>query len=260
LAKPAFFVFILCSTLICIPLAYYYGHTAQLLDQVGFQQPASTMTLGQMSEIFFMLLVPFFFRRLGVKKMILVGMAAWVIRYLLFAFGAPDQVIWMILAAVLLHGICYDFFFVTGFMYTDKRAPADVRGQAQSMLVFFTQGVGMFFGYMIAGNRFTATMKEPYNRLGDALKSARGEPGSVEFIDSLRQIVAISRPEGVDPELVSNAMNAWKEFWLLPAGMAAGVLILFLLAFHDKEADKSAPAATDDEWERSLAKPQATAS
>ena len=98
LPNPAFFVFMLCSTLICIPLAYYYGFTSNLLSQVGFEQPASTMTLGQMSEIFFMLLVPFFFRRLGVKWMILVGMAAWVVRYLLFAFGAPEQVVWMILA------------------------------------------------------------------------------------------------------------------------------------------------------------------
>ena len=112
------------------------------------------MTLGQMSEIFFMLLVPFFFRRLGVKWMILVGMAAWVLRYLLFAFGAPEQVVWMLFAAVLLHGVCYDFFFVTGFMYTDAKAPADVKGQAQGMLVFFTQGVGMFIGYWVAGNRF----------------------------------------------------------------------------------------------------------
>src|SRR4029079_15660656 len=123
-----FAVFILCSTLICIPLAYYYGYTSNLLGQVGFEQPASTMTLGQMSEVFFMVLIPFFFRRLGVKMMILVGMAAWVIRYLLFAFGAPDQVAWMMIAAVLLHGVCYDFFFVTGFMYTESKASADVRG------------------------------------------------------------------------------------------------------------------------------------
>ncbi len=95
-----FLVFILCSTLICIPLAYYYSYTSKLLDQTGFEQAASTMSLGQMSEIVFMLLVPFFFRRLGVKWMILVGMAAWVVRYLLFAFGAPDQVTWMLLLGV----------------------------------------------------------------------------------------------------------------------------------------------------------------
>jgi MFS family permease len=105
-----------------------------------------------------MLLIPFFFRRLGVKWMILVGMAAWVARYVLFALGAPEQVTWMLLLGVILHGVCYDFFFVTGFMYTDKKASDDVRNQAQSMLVFFTQGVGMFFGYWIAGDRFGSTM------------------------------------------------------------------------------------------------------
>ena len=116
LANLPFLVFALCSTLICIPLAYYYGLTSNYLGQTGFAAPASTMTIGQMSEIFFMLLIPFFFRKLGVKWMILIGMACWVGRYLLFAFGAPEQTAWMIFLAVALHGICYDFFFVTGFM------------------------------------------------------------------------------------------------------------------------------------------------
>lgn len=101
-----FLVFAICSTLICIPLAYYYGSTSQFLGQTGFLATGATMTLGQMSEIFFMLLIPFFFRRLGVKMMILVGMACWVIRYLLFSFSAPGQTSWMLLSAVLLHGIC----------------------------------------------------------------------------------------------------------------------------------------------------------
>jgi nucleoside transporter len=240
LARPAFFVFILCSTLVCIPLAYYYQHTSQFLGQIGFKQPASTMTLGQMSEIFFMLLVPFFFRRLGVKWMIAVGMLAWVVRYLLFAFGAPHQVISMVLAAVILHGICYDFFFVTGFMYTDREAPADVRGQAQGMLVFFTQGVGMFFGYMIAGGRFNATVKDAYDKLNEAVAVSRGvaEEAEVTFLDSLMQIVAVAKPEGVDPALVNDAMTRWKGFWLLPAGMAASILALFVLTFYDKSADE----------------------
>ena len=97
--------------------------------------------------------------------MILVGMLAWVARYLLFAFGAPEQVICMILLGVVLHGICYDFFFVTGFMYTDNKAPKEVRSQAQSLLVFFTQGVGMFFGYKIAGAKF-GVVKENSDALG----------------------------------------------------------------------------------------------
>ena len=98
-----FLIFAICSTLICIPLAYYYGMTATYLNQTGFAEPAATMTIGQMSEIIFMLLIPFFFRRLGVKVMILVGMACWVLRYALFAYGAPDQTTWMLLAAVALH-------------------------------------------------------------------------------------------------------------------------------------------------------------
>ena len=145
--RPAFAVFLICSMLICIPLAYYYGTIPNYLQNTGYLQPASTMTIGQMSEIFFMLLIPFFFRKLGVKWMILVGMLAWVLRYFLFAFGAPDQVVWMIFLGVALHGICYDFFFVTGFMYTDKVADAKIRSQAQSLLVFFTQGIGMYIGY-----------------------------------------------------------------------------------------------------------------
>ncbi len=152
LLNPAFAVFIVCSTLICIPLAYYYGIAQTYLAHGGFQQPASTETIGQMSEIIFMLLIPFFFRKLGVKWMILAGMLAWVARYALFAFGAPHQTLWMIYLAIALHGICYDFFFVTGFIYTEKRAPKDIKGQAQSMLVFFTQGIGMYFGYKVAFN------------------------------------------------------------------------------------------------------------
>lgn len=158
LKNPSFAVFALCSMLICIPLAYYYGQTSAFLGATGFKQAASTMALGQMSEIIFMLLIPFFFRRLGVKMMLLIGMLCWVGRYLLFAFGAPDQTAWMLLLGVALHGICYDFFFVTGFIYTDKKAPAEIRGQAQSLLVFLTQGLGMFFGFRMAfGGNFPFT-------------------------------------------------------------------------------------------------------
>jgi MFS family permease len=215
-----------------------------LLSQTGFEQPASTMTLGQMSEIFFMLLVPFFFRRLGVKWMILVGMAAWVVRYLLFAFGAPDQVIWMMLAAVLLHGICYDFFFVTGFIYTDAKAPADVKGQAQSMLVFFTQGVGMFIGYWIAGKRF-ALVEPLYKQLNSAIADARPSQ-TLSFGESLTRMFSVSLPEGIDPELLAETMAAWKNFWLLPAGMAAAILVLFALLFRDSEAEAKVEAMADE--------------
>ncbi len=228
----SFLIFIICSTLVCIPLAYYYVYTSSILSQVGFDQPASTMTLGQMSEIFFMLLIPFFFRRLGVKKMILVGMAAWMVRYLLFAFGAPDQTIWMILLAVILHGICYDFFFVTGFMYADRKASAEVRGQVQSMLVFFTQGIGMYFGYMIAGKFHDRTMTKS-KILGNAISDLKVKE-ELSFGESLTRMFSVDLPEGLDATLLNETMSQWKEFWLVPAGMAAAVLVLFALFFHDK--------------------------
>ncbi|MEO1498762.1 MAG: MFS transporter [Planctomycetota bacterium] len=227
-----FAVFILCSTLVCIPLAYYYSFTSKLLDQTGFQQVASTMTLGQMSEIFFMLLIPFFFRALGVKWMILIGMASWVVRYVLFALGAPEQVTWMLLLGVVLHGICYDFFFVTGFMYTDQKAPTAVRSQAQSMLVFFTQGIGMFFGFWIAGERFGSTMTRQAE-LETAIKEARPE-ASIGFFEAFGSMFTRALPEGLDATLLTETMDQWKEFWMLPAYMAAAIMVVFFLTFWDR--------------------------
>ncbi|MEQ8849829.1 nucleoside permease [Botrimarina sp.] len=227
-----FAVFIICSTLICIPLAYYYQYASGILAQTGFTQPASTMTLGQMSEIVFMLLIPFFFRRLGVKWMILIGMAAWVARYLLFAFGAPDQVTWMLLLGVVLHGICYDFFFVTGFMYTDQKAPAGVRNQAQSMLVFFTQGVGMLIGYEVAGRLFKATMTRQ-QELADAIDAARPAT-ELGYFERFGEMLSRRLPEGVDQQLLAETMEQWKDFWLTPAYMAAAIMVVFALAFWDR--------------------------
>lgn len=152
--SPAYAVFILCSFLICIPLAGYYNEARNFVEASGAlvnNSATFTMSFGQMSEIFFMLVMPLFFARLGVKYMLLVGMLAWVARYGLFAAAASDRVMWMILGGVVLHGICYDFFFVTGQIYVDKKAPAAIRGQAQGFLVFITQGLGMFLGAQIFG-------------------------------------------------------------------------------------------------------------
>lgn len=234
LAKPAFFVFILCSTLICIPLAYYYSTTSIFLSDMGFRQPASSMSVGQMSEIIFMLLIPFFFRKLGVKWMILIGMVAWVLRYALFAFGAPEQVVWMLFLAVALHGICYDFFFVTGFIYADKASPVTVRSQVQSMLVFFTQGVGMFFGYKIADARMKASVLG-HGELAEAIKAA-GSTEKLSFAKQLGQMFSVGLPK-VDANLLATVSAQWKTFWLLPAGMAAVIAVLFFVAFWDKSAD-----------------------
>lgn len=251
LKNPPFFVFALCSMLICVPLAYYYGQTSAYLGATGFKQAASTMTLGQMSEIIFMLLIPFFFRKLGVKMMLLIGMACWVARYALFAFGAPDQVAWMLLLGVVLHGICYDFFFVTGFIYTDKKAPVEIRSQAQSLLVFLTQGLGMFFGFRMTfggkipftdtpmPNTFGAYGAAPANHgaLMENITAASGGKPAPGFVDSLLGMFGKGYPEGVSPELVTKAMTDWKHFWLFPAGMAAAILILFAVCFRDHSAD-----------------------
>ena len=247
--RPAFAVFLICSTLICVPLAYYYGVTSMFLQNTGFLQPASTMTIGQISEIFFMLLIPFFFRRLGVKWMILVGMLAWVARYLLFAFGAPDQLAWMLFGGVALHGICYDFFFVTGFMYTDKIAPKKVRSQAQSMLVFLTQGIGMYVGYAIAFGIFFQGpsklfgMNVDFSGWGDGVPGfgeLTGEIGGLRdagesgFFSQLMQMFSKSMPEGVDSKLLSTTMDQWHSYWMLPAIIAGVIAVIFFLGFWDK--------------------------
>lgn len=237
LAKPAFLVFIVCSTLICVPLAYYYANTSGFLGNMGFEQPASAMTIGQMSEIIFMLLVPFFFRRLGVKWMILIGMLAWVLRYLLFAFGAPDQVVWMLFLGIALHGICYDFFFVTGFIYADRTAPKEIRGQVQSMLVFFTQGVGMYVGFKVADMKL-APVRDAAAELGTAVVAGRAEE-TLSFGQQLGKMFAVNMPDSVDPALVSKAADLWKTYWLLPAGMAAVIMVIFFIAFHDRAADQA---------------------
>jgi len=230
LKSPPFAIFVLCSTLICIPLAYYYGITAQYISNVGFEQPASSMALGQMSEIFFMLLIPFFFRKLGVKNMILIGMLAWVTRYALFAVGAPNQIAWMIFLSIILHGICYDFFFVTGFIYTDKKAPKEVRGQAQSMLVFFTQGVGMYFGYWVAFAQKDATVTK-YTELTNAIKAARPEE-QLSYMQSMAKMFSVDLPK-VDAKLLSETMAQWQAFWWVPAAMAGAITLLFFVAFWD---------------------------
>jgi MFS family permease len=247
---PSFAVFAICSMLVCIPLGYYYGQASNYLGAVGFEQAASTMTLGQMSEIFFMLLIPFFFRKLGVKMMLLIGMLCWGARYLLFAFGAPDQITWMLLIGVLLHGICYDFFFVTGFIYTDKKAPKEIRGQAQSLLVFLTQGLGLFFGFRMAfGGAWPFTGKALPNTYGDygvapaghgpLMESIKENSGDVEvsFIDSLLGMFGKGYPDGVPADLIDTAMSGWKSYWMFPAGMAFVIAVVFFVAFWDKSAD-----------------------
>ncbi|MDB4319682.1 MFS transporter, partial [bacterium] len=158
-----------------------------------------------------------------------------VLRYLLFAFGAPDQVAWMLFAGIALHGICYDFFFVTGFMYADRIAPKNVKGQVQSMLVFFTQGVGMFIGFKVAGAKL-APVAESSGALGEAIAAGRPDE-KVGFFEQFGQMFSVSMPESVDGEVLSEASNLWGDYWMLPAYMAAVIAVIFFLGFWDKSKE-----------------------
>jgi nucleoside transporter len=195
--ERSFGIFVLGSFLICIPLQFYYAFANLFLNELKVVNAAGKMTLGQGSEIFFMLVMPWFFRRLGVKYMLLVGMAAWAARYVLFAYGNNAELVWMLYAGILLHGVCYDFFFVTGQIYVDRRAPTDLRAAAQGFIAFVTLGVGMFIGSWVSG-----------------------------------RVVDLFRIAGP----ASNAGHAWDRIWLVPAGGAAAVLVLFALFFRSAEA------------------------
>ncbi len=194
LGSRPFYIFIISSLLICIPLAAYYNFTQIFLEATGFTNIAGTQTLGQMSEVVFMLLMPFFFVRLGVKWMLVAGMGAWVLRYVLFALAAPASVFWIIILGILLHGICSDFFFVTGQIYVDKKSTAAIRGQAQGFLVFVTYGVGMLIGAQVAGNVYNLFL---------------GTSGAL-------------------------SLGQWQSFWFIPAAFAAVVLLFFAVTFKDK--------------------------
>jgi len=192
LKNRSFAVFLVGSFLLCIPLQFYYAFTNLFLNEIGMAEPASKMTFGQMSEIGFMLIMPWMLVRLGVKRMLLVGMAAWTARYLLFAWGNADTLVWMLYSGILLHGICYDFFFVTGQIYVDQQADVRIRAAAQGLIAFVTLGVGMFIGAWSSGQIVQAY-------------ATAGAGGSVG--------------------------HAWASIWIIPAAAAAAVLVLFALAF-----------------------------
>lgn len=210
--SPSYSVFILCSFLICIPLAGYYAEARNFVADKGAvinDSATFTMSLGQMSEVLFMLIMPVFFVRLGVKWMLIAGMGAWVLRYGLFAAAAEagDQVFWMIILGVLLHGICYDFFFVTGMIYVDKKSPPAIRNQAQGFLVLVTQGLGLGLG------------------------------AKLFFAHVLMQT------EGQPPQ------KDWYTIWLYPAIFAAAVLAVFIIFFWDRVRVEDKAEMTDAEEE-----------
>jgi nucleoside transporter len=151
LKQRSFMIFMICAFLVCIPLQFYYTFTNQFLNELGVEGAAAKQTYGQMSEIVFMMLMPLFFLRLGVKWMLLTGMLAWAARYVLFAFGNGDREMWMLIVGIVSHGICYDFFFVTGQIFVDSKSPRNFRASAQGLFAFVTLGLGLFVGSMISG-------------------------------------------------------------------------------------------------------------
>ncbi len=196
LRQPSFAVFVLGSFLVCIPLQFYYAFANPFLNEIGMVNAAGKMTLGQMSEAVFLLAMPFCFARLGVKRMLLIGMVAWMSRYVLFAYGNNGAMVWMLYGGILLHGICYDFFFVTGQIYVDNKAPVQLRAAAQGLITFVTYGVGMFIGSWLSGAV-----------VGLYTLTTGGE-----------------------------VVHAWRQIWLVPAWGAAAVLLLFALFFRDSSS------------------------
>jgi nucleoside transporter len=192
LKDRSFLVFVIASILACIPLTFYYSFANAYLNDVRVVNAAGKMTLGQMSEVGFMLAMPLLFRALSVRAILLLGLVAWTVRYLLFAYGNPGDGMWMFYVAILLHGVCYDFFFVTGQLYTDQEAPAHLRSTAQGFITFVTYGVGMLMGSLLSGGVL------------DYFSTAAG---------------------GV-------VTRNWTSFWLSSAIMSFGIALIVLLFFR----------------------------
>ena len=148
--KP-YLIFFVAAIFVCIPLSFYFGFANLFLNQSGMTNVAGKMVMGQISEALFILAIPFLFNRIGVKKMLLIGMTAWLLRYLCFAFGDAGAGMWMLLTGIILHGVCYDFFFVTGYMYTEKKSNDRIKSASQGLFTFVTYGLGMFIGTWFSG-------------------------------------------------------------------------------------------------------------
>ena len=186
-----FLVFFVCSILICIPLAFYYQYANKFLTETGLENATGKMTIGQFSEAFCLLLLPIFFKKFGFKNTILIGMLAWVARYLLFAFGDAGELTFMLILGIALHGICYDFFFVSGQIYTDSKAGVQNKSAAQGLITLATYGVGQLIGFMVAGYAF-----DLYNQT-----------------------------------LSNDLASLWNKVWIVPAIIAFAVFIIFAIFF-----------------------------
>jgi nucleoside transporter len=190
----SFVIFFITSIAICIPLSFYYSLTNSFLNDIGMSNAAGKMTLGQVSEVLFMLLIPLMFVRLGVKKMLLAGILAWILRYIFFAYGNVSSELWMLYVGIALHGICYDFFFVTGQIYTDEKAGRTIKSAAQGLVTLATYGIGMLIGSYLSG--------------------------------IVTDYYANSTPVGLSCD--------WKMIWLVPCFITVVVFILFAIFFKDK--------------------------
>jgi len=203
LRSRSFVIFIFSVMLTSIPLATYFAYVPVFLREAGVSNPAFKMTFGQMSEVIFLLMLPWFFVRLGVKWVLAAGMLAWMARYALFALGAPEAVTWMLIAGICLHGPCYDFVYVAGQIYIDRKATPAIRAQAQGLFVLATYGVGQGLGTLAAGWIFNAIM-----------------PGTAG----------------------AASLQQWQLFWLFPLGFAVVVTAMFVAGFRDEAAEKRVAA------------------
>lgn len=205
-----FLVFFLSSVLICIPLAFYYTNLSPYLTKGGLNIENSTAwaSLGQASEIVFMLLLPLFFKKFGFKKTILVGMLAWTVRYLLFAYGNNGDLFFMVVIGIFLHGLCYDFFFVSGQIYTDSKAGEKFKSSAQGLITLATYGIGMLIGFYITGLITASNFLEEIEQT-----NAKGVLETVKFYD-------------------------WNKIWVFPALFALAVMILFVIFFKDEKIEE----------------------
>jgi len=198
-----FSVFVLASFLICIPLQFYYTFTNPFLNEIGMQNAAGKMTMGQMSELLFMVTLPWFFRRVGVKYTLILGMFAWVVRYICFGTGNTGSLAPLLYLGIVLHGICYDFFFVTGQVYVDQKAPPALRAVAQGLIYFITYGIGMFVGSWICGG----------------------------IVDRYAKSLASG-----------GVLHDWRSIWMVPAIASAVVLLFFWVGFRREERPPQQPA------------------
>lgn len=189
----SFLIFFIASVAICIPLSFYYAMANPSLTDSGMTNVENKMSLGQASEVIFMLLIPLAFSRLGVKWMLAAGLIAWIVRFIFFGYGDSGSGEWMLYAAILLHGVCFDFFFVTGQIYTDMKAGPRIKSQAQGLITLATYGIGMGIGSKLSG-----------------------------IVTDMYTV---------------NGVKDWTSIWMVPAGIAAVVLVLFLLFFNDRKAE-----------------------